>query len=94
MQNTTRKTLVTWITVGLLTSACAPMLPLHQVDLGMNKKQVMEQLGKPNSVTGSGNEEYLYYVPLNRFWERYYVYLVSGRVQAYGRLGSQDPAVK
>lgn len=78
----------------LLLAGCAPMLPLHQVDLGMNKKQVLGQLGRPSSVTGSGSEEYLYYVPLNRFWERYYVYLVNGRVQAYGRLGAQTDPVK
>ncbi|MDT8441614.1 MAG: outer membrane protein assembly factor BamE [Desulfuromonadales bacterium] len=79
---------------ALLLAGCAPMLPLHQVDLGMNKKQVLEQLGRPSSVTGSGTEEYLYYVPLNRFWQRYYVYLVNGRVQAYGRLGAQTEPIK
>jgi len=78
----------------MLNVGCAPLLPLHQVDLGMDKKQVLEQLGNPNSATGSGKEEYLYYVPLNRFWERYYVYLLNGRVEAYGRLGPQQQPVK
>ncbi|PLX89706.1 MAG: hypothetical protein C0614_01645 [Desulfuromonas sp.] len=80
--------------MGMVIGGCAPMLPLHQVDLGMDKKQVLEQLGQPNSVTGSGKEEYLYYVPLNRFWERYYIYLLNGRVEAYGRLGPQQQPVK
>ena len=46
-------------------------------------------MGKPNYVSGSGNEEYLWYTPVNRFWERYYVHIVNGKVEAYGRLGKQ-----
>ncbi len=72
---------------GSLLAGCAPWIGIHKIDLGMTKTEVMRQMGKPNSVSGSGNEEYLYYLPYNRFWERYYVYVVNGKVQAYGRLG-------
>ena len=79
--------------VALLTG-CSPWIGMHKVDLGMTKTEVMQQMGKPSNVTGSGNEEYLYYIPPNRFWERYYVYLVNGKVEAYGRLGAQSEPAK
>ena len=47
-------------------------------------------MGKPVNVSGSGNEEYLWYTPVNRFWERYYVHIVNGKVEAYGQLGKQS----
>jgi hypothetical protein len=55
----------------------------------MTKAEVLQQMGKPNNVSGSGTEEYLWYTPVNRFWERYYVHIVNGKVEAYGRLGKQ-----
>ncbi|MBW2476463.1 MAG: hypothetical protein JRE16_04260 [Deltaproteobacteria bacterium] len=83
-----RQLIITALLAAIM-SGCAPWVNLHKVDLGMTKAEAIQQLGKPVSVTGNGKEEYLYYVPVNRFWERYYVYLVDGKVEAYGRLGGQ-----
>lgn len=83
--------LITMTFLAALVAGCSPWLGMHKVDLGMDKTEVLQEMGKPNSVSGSGNEEYLYYVPLNRFWERYYVFLVNGKVEAYGRLGAAEP---
>lgn len=77
------------LTLLFLVSGCAPWIGIHNVELGMTKAEVMQQMGTPRSVTGGGNEEYLYYTPVNRFWENYYVHLVNGKVEAYGQLGSQ-----
>jgi len=81
-----------WITTAVLATlvcGCAPWIGIHNIELGMTKAEVMQQMGKPIDVSGSGNEEYLWYTPVNRFWERYYVHIVHGKVEAYGQLGKQ-----
>ncbi len=77
------------ITLAVLLSGCSPWIGLHNVELGMTKAEVMQQMGKPSNASGNSNEEYLWYVPANRFWERYYVHIVNGKVEAYGQLGAQ-----
>ena len=79
------------ILIGLivLLGGCSPWIGMHKVELGMSKSEVMQQMGKPSNSSGSGNEEYLWYIPPNRFWERYYVHIVNGKVEAYGQLGKQ-----
>ena len=81
-----------WITMAvlaMLASGCAPWIGIHNVEPGMTKAEVLQQMGKPNNASGSGNEEYLWYTPVNRFWERYYIHIVNGKVEAYGQLGKQ-----
>ncbi len=74
----------------LLLGGCSPWIGMHKIELGMSKAEVMQQMGKPSNSSGSGNEEYLWYIPANRFWERYYVHIISGKVEAYGQLGKQS----
>ena len=77
----------------VLLSGCSPWIGMHKIELGMSKAEVMQQMGKPVNSSGSGNEEYLWYTPYNRFWERYYVHIVNGKVEAYAQLGKQaEPA--
>jgi len=45
-------------------------------------------------VAGTGNVEYLWYNPVNRFWQRYYVRIVNGKVESYGPLGSEPTPAK
>lgn len=81
-----------WILLTIaaaLLGGCSPWIGMHKIDLGMTKAEVLQQMGNPSNVSGSGSEEYLWYVPVNRFWERYYVHLVNSKVEAYGRLGEQ-----
>jgi len=81
-----------WIMMAVLATlvcGCAPWIGIQNIELGMTKAEVMQQMGKPVNVSGSGNEEYLWYTPVNRFWERYYVHIVNGKVEAYGQLGKQ-----
>lgn len=63
---------------------CAPWKAVSKIDLGMTKAQVLQQVGKPESVNGTGNEEYFWYIPANKFWTRYYVRFVDGKVESYG----------
>jgi len=81
--------LILLIGLIMLLGGCSPWIGMHKVELGMSKPEVMQQMGKPSNASGSGNEEYLWYIPLNRFWERYYVHIVNGKVEAYGQLGKQ-----
>ncbi len=82
------------IVIAALVSGCAPWIGMHNIQLGMSKPEVLQQMGKPNNSSGSGSEEYLWYIPVNRFWERYYVHLVNGKVEAYGQLGKQEAAAQ
>ena len=82
--------LILIILAAFMLAGCAPWIGIHNVHLGMTKAEVMQQMGKPSNVSGSGNEEYLWYVPVNRFWERYYVHIVNGKVESYGQLGKQE----
>ena len=84
-----RKLLVL-IVFAMIVSGCAPWIGMHNIELGMTKAEVMQQMGKPSNASGNGNEEYLWYIPANRFWERYYVHLVNGKVESYGQLGKQS----
>ncbi len=79
-----------WIVLVVFLSGCSPWIGMHKIELGMSKAEVMQQMGKPSNASGSGNEEYLWYIPANRFWERYYVHMVNGKVEAYGQLGKQS----
>ncbi|NJC87818.1 MAG: hypothetical protein FIB02_04690 [Desulfuromonas sp.] len=88
-----RRFLIMIITTGLL-AGCAPWLALENVNTGMTKPEVLAQLGKPTDVAGTGNVEYLWYNPVNRFWQRYYVRLVNGKVESYGPLGSEPEPAK
>lgn len=79
--------------------ATAESRKMNQVSLGMTKQQVIEVLGPPVSTSAKSGVEYLNY----RFLEvdaverrhadpttPYYVRLVEGRVESYGRLGDFD----
>jgi hypothetical protein len=86
--------LLTVILLFALLAGCAPWLSVQNVSVGMTKAEVLQQLGKPTDVAGSGNVEYFWYNPPNRFWQRYYVRMVNGKVESYGPLGSEPGAAK
>lgn len=81
---------ILWIVLIVLLGGCSPWIGIHKIQLGMSKAEVIQQMGNPSDASGRGNEEYLWYIPPNRFWERYYVHLVSDKVESYGQLGNQS----
>ena len=85
---------IAWIVLVFLFSGCTPWIGMHEIELGMRKAEVIQRMGTPSNVSGSGNEEYLWFIPANRFWERYYVHLVDGKVEAYGQLNKQGEPAK
>ena len=80
---------MTLVLAATLLVGCAPWLGMEKISIGMNKAEVLAQLGTPTDAAGASNVEYLWYNPLNRFWQRYYVRLVNGKVESYGPLGSE-----
>jgi len=77
----------------VLAAGClAPSSNINRVSLGMTKEQVIKAAGNPVSITGQGNVEILNYRLMETWRERrhgtaYFVRLVDGKVQAYGRNG-------
>ena len=85
-----------FITAVLLT-ACATANKISAVQLGMTKSEVVAVMGKPTSVSAQGGSEYLNYALSEtdddafRGWTKpYYVRLVNGKVESYGRTGDFD----
>ncbi len=87
------KAIALLIALALL-GGCAPWIGIDRIQPGMTKAEVLQHMGKPNSAAGNGSDEHFWYVPANRFWERYYVHFVNGKVRAYGPLGGQADAAQ
>jgi hypothetical protein len=83
-----------------LMGGCAHESNMNAVRLGMSKADVLVVLGKPTSTSAQGTTEYLRYryaVPMHGP-EEYYVRLVAGKVEAFGKVGdfdsTKDPTVQ
>jgi outer membrane protein assembly factor BamE (lipoprotein component of BamABCDE complex) len=87
--------------VVMLLSGCATADQMGQVQVGMTKEDVIRVMGPPASVSAKGNTEYLNYslseTDNQAFYgitRPYYVRLINGRVDSYGRLGDFDSTQK
>ena len=60
---------------------------INDVRVGMNRDQVESIMGKPSSISAKDGIEYMTYTLGN---EPYFVRLVSGKVDAFGRKGDFD----
>ena len=62
---------------------------MNLIKLGMTKQQVIENIGEPISTSAKRNTEYLNYrlKPGGFYSEMYYVRLLDGKVDAYGKAG-------
>lgn len=83
--------------VLFLVSACADANKISRVQLGMTKDEVVKVMGKPNSVSAQGQREYLNFAlsetddqAFSGITVPYYVRLVDGKVESYGRAGDFD----
>ena len=76
---------------------------LVEISIGMSKSEVFQILGMPDSVAAKNNTEYLNYRLTTAFspdriytnvvvTENYFVRLVSGKVDAFGKTGDFDSA--
>jgi outer membrane protein assembly factor BamE (lipoprotein component of BamABCDE complex) len=93
--------------IGLIIAAavslagCATATKISGVQLGMTKEEVIKVMGPPASVSAKGDNEYLNYslseTDDQAFYgitRPYYVRLINGRVDSYGRLGDFDSTQK
>ena len=91
------KRLIASITLALLLAGCATAHKLSSVQIGMTKDDVVRVIGNPTSVSVQGETEYLNYALSetddDAFVGRttpYYVRLINGKVESYGRKGDFD----
>ena len=83
-----------------LLSACTSSGKINTISVGMTKKQVIEAMGDPDSVSAQNGAEYLSYflcysncaalIMENRGRDWYYVRLINGTVESYGKKGDFD----
>jgi len=74
---------------ALLLLGCATASKLNSVQLGMTRDQVIDAIGAPSSTSQMGETQYLKYQLCSDwiFTDRYYVRLIDGKVDAFGRVG-------
>jgi len=70
---------------------------MNNINLGMTKQNVIKSLGRPVSTSAQGGAEYLNYKfaetsddDFYGHYSDYYVRIVDGKVESYGRLGDFD----
>lgn len=86
-----------WSVILIVASGCATANKISKVKIGMTRAEVISTIGKPASVSAKGKMEYLNY-SLSETGDQafygitthYYVRLIDGRVESYGRLGDFD----
>ena len=98
------KHFITLVAVASLTAwltGCATAYQINRVQVGMTKDEVIRTVGHPVSISAQGETEYLNYrfseTDDNAFYgitTPYYVRLVNGKVDSYGRLGDFDSTQK
>jgi hypothetical protein len=85
----TLKPIMMMVLLGMLCLACAYSGKMNNIRLGMTRDEVTEVMGAPSSTSGKGSVMYLKYRLTAWFFDTdtYYVRLVDGSVDAYGRVG-------
>ncbi len=80
--------------IAIAMSACANASKISAVRLGMTKQEVISVMGTPTSVSAQGKSEFLNYALSETddhaflgITTPYYVRLIDGRVESFGRLG-------
>ena len=91
------KYLIAALFTSVLLAGCATANKISGVQLGMTKNEVVKVMGKPTSISAQGGSEYLNFALSEtdddafRGWTKpYYVRLINGKVESYGRTGDFD----
>jgi len=73
-----------------------PSLKMNTIEIGMTKKQVIDIMGQPGSTSAINNTMYLNYMlhewnhPDGKEKTAYFVRLIDGKVESYGKAGDFD----
>lgn len=91
------KYLIAAIFTSALLAGCATANKISGVQLGMTKNEVINVMGKPTSISAQGSSEYLNFAlsetgddAFYGWTKPYYVRLINGKVESYGRTGDFD----
>ena len=93
-----KKILISALTIFFL-YACAGTPKMNRLSVGMTKAEVIASMERePDSTSAQGGVEYLTYMLWRDFWERrpgdysdrFFVRLINGRVESFGRTGDFD----
>ena len=85
----TYRIIVIFLAVAFLLGCAGSGQKMNSLKLGMTKQEVIEAIGAPNSTSAIKNVEHLKYESnAGMFYsDEYYVRLMDGKVEAYGRKG-------
>jgi hypothetical protein len=87
------------VLVLLLIAGCATPNRISSVQIGMTEDEVIKLIGRPLSKSAKSDTEYLNYQraewgPQGLVAKPYYVRLIRGKVDSFGRLGDFDSTQK
>ena len=89
------------LSIVFLLAGCATAYKISNVQMGMTKQDVIRVMGPPASTSAKGKAEYLNYrlsetdnQAFSGITKPYYVRIVNGRVDSFGRLGDFDSTQK
>jgi len=89
------------LSIVALLAGCATAHKISKVQISMTKEEVIRVMGPPASTSAKGNTEYLNYslseTDDQAFYgitRPYFVRIVNGRVDSFGRLGDFDSTQK
>ena len=93
-----KKTLILLIILGTtFLNSCATSYKMNEISLGMPRKEVISTLGYPVSTSAIKGVEYLNYKLYETsddaffgYGTPYFVRIINGKVDAYGRMGDFD----
>ncbi|MBF0120595.1 MAG: hypothetical protein HQK79_17340 [Desulfobacterales bacterium] len=75
------------LVIGCVTTA----QDLNKINIDMPKQEVIKILGTPSSVSANKELEYLlYYLPGIGGANQYFVKIIEGKVESFGRVGDFD----
>ena len=93
--------LLTILCVIVILLGCATAHKISLVRIGMTKEEVIQVMGPPASTSAKENTEYLNYQlsetddqAFDGITKSYYVRLINGHVDSYGKLGDFDSTQK
>lgn len=82
------------VIIILLNFGCATAGKLNKISLGMTKAEVIDVMGNPTSTSAKNGVEYMHYAlyetntaAQNGAPSPYFVRIIDGKVEAYGRHG-------
>ncbi len=86
------------LTSVMVFAGCANAHKMNRLSLGMNKQEVISVMGRPSSTAspGEGQEILRYNLSAtdddayNGITNEYFVRLINGKVDSYGRMGDFD----